>query len=305
MRDARQISAREVSQGVQRHVLDQTTWFGSTVMAQCGAAPLVFERLTARVHPADHGRSERRIAATVTPPWKTQARLSYLAATARRFLSLVIVRSISLLRLWQSAPEGPSPSLGRCFRGVRPSPSLAAASCALRQRVGGRDGRWNPTLATDQSMRPAASASALTVRRILSRWVAVRLVGRVVPGKRPPHRLCHRRLGPRREGASFGFGFVVAIPVLYALLYGRNMSKSVTIRVPEELHAQLQERAEAEGTTVTALITEAAHNAVRDPRLDSAADVFRAFVADNAAAFDAAFPDDAPARLDVSGRTAA
>lgn len=57
MRDARQISAREVSQGVQRHVLDQTTWFGSTVMAQCGASPLVFERLTARVHPADHGRA--------------------------------------------------------------------------------------------------------------------------------------------------------------------------------------------------------------------------------------------------------
>ncbi|SFG98840.1 Ribbon-helix-helix protein, copG family [Streptomyces mirabilis] len=117
--------------------------------------------------------------------------------------------------------------------------------------------------------------------------------------------LCHRRLGPRWEGASFGFGFVVPIPALYALLYGRNMSKSVTIRVPEELHAQLQERAEAEGTTVTALITEAAHNAVRDPRLDSAADVFRAFVADNAAAFDAAFPDDAPARLDASGRAAA
>jgi len=48
MRDARQISAREVSQGVQRHVLDQTTGLGSTVMAHSGAAPLVFERLTAR-----------------------------------------------------------------------------------------------------------------------------------------------------------------------------------------------------------------------------------------------------------------
>ena len=43
MRDARRISAREVSQGVQRHVLDQTTWFGSTVMAHSGAVPLVFE----------------------------------------------------------------------------------------------------------------------------------------------------------------------------------------------------------------------------------------------------------------------
>ena len=28
MRDARQISSREVSQGVQRHVLGSTTWFG-------------------------------------------------------------------------------------------------------------------------------------------------------------------------------------------------------------------------------------------------------------------------------------
>ena len=48
MRDARQISAREVSQGVQRHVLDQTTWFGSTVTAHGGAVPLVFECFTAR-----------------------------------------------------------------------------------------------------------------------------------------------------------------------------------------------------------------------------------------------------------------
>ena len=81
----------------------------------------------------------------------------------------------------------------------------------------------------------------------------------------------------------------------------RGMSKSVTIRVPEELHAQLQERAETEGTTVTALITEAARNAVRDPRLEDAAEVFRQFVADNADAFDAAFPDDAPAHLDAAG----
>lgn len=93
--------------------------------------------------------------------------------------------------------------------------------------------------------------------------------------------------------------------MLYALLYIRSMaSKPVTIRVPEELHAQLQERAEAEGTTVTALITEAATNAVRDPRLEGAAEVFRAFVADNVNAFDAAFPDDAPDRLDAAGRAA-
>lgn len=95
--------------------------------------------------------------------------------------------------------------------------------------------------------------------------------------------------------------------MLYALLYGRGMSKSVTIRVPEELHAQLQELADTEVTTVTALITEAARNAVRDPRLEGAADVFRQFVAQNADAFDAAFPDDVPARLDAaeaSGRAA-
>lgn len=89
--------------------------------------------------------------------------------------------------------------------------------------------------------------------------------------------------------------------VLYTLLYVRGMSKKpVTIRIPEDLHAQLQERAEAEGTSVTALITEAAHNAVRDPRLEGAADVFRQYVADNADAFDAAFPEDAPARLDAT-----
>ena len=87
--------------------------------------------------------------------------------------------------------------------------------------------------------------------------------------------------------------------MLYALLYGRGMSKSVTVRVPEELHAQLQKLAETEGTTVTALITEAARKAVRDPRLDDATAVFRAFVAENADAFDAAFPDDAPAGLDA------
>lgn len=74
----------------------------------------------------------------------------------------------------------------------------------------------------------------------------------------------------------------------------------MTIRVPEELHAQLQARAETEGTSVTSLITEAARNAVRDPRLEDAADVFRAFLTENADAFDAAFPEDAPARQDAT-----
>lgn len=94
--------------------------------------------------------------------------------------------------------------------------------------------------------------------------------------------------------------------MLYGLLYGRGMSKPVTIRVDDQLHALLKERAEAEGTTVTALITQAAHDAVRDPRLTGAADVFQDFVAEYADAFDAAFPQDAPARLDADrpGRAA-
>lgn len=82
------------------------------------------------------------------------------------------------------------------------------------------------------------------------------------------------------------------------------MSKPVTIRVEDQLYTLLKERAEAEGTTVTALIARAAHDAVRDPRLEGAADVFRAFINDHADAFDAAFPEDAPARLDASGQAA-
>lgn len=92
--------------------------------------------------------------------------------------------------------------------------------------------------------------------------------------------------------------------MLYVLLYCRGMSKPVTIRVDDALHALLKERAEAEGTTVTALITRAAHDAVRDPRLEGAAEVFRNFVSDHADAFDQAFPEDAPTRLDAPGRAA-
>jgi HicB family len=77
--------------------------------------------------------------------------------------------------------------------------------------------------------------------------------------------------------------------------------KMVNIRISEELHAELARRAEAENTTVTALITEAAAAAVQDPRRHSATQAYRAFLAANADAFDAAFPDDAPARLDASG----
>ncbi|MFD3328341.1 hypothetical protein [Streptomyces sp. NPDC058701] len=77
------------------------------------------------------------------------------------------------------------------------------------------------------------------------------------------------------------------------------MSKTVTIRVEEQLHALLRERADAEGTTVTALITQAAQDAVRDPRLEEAGEVFRAFLTDQGDAFDQAFPGDAPTRPDA------
>ncbi|MEE1789484.1 ribbon-helix-helix protein, CopG family [Streptomyces sp. BE308] len=82
------------------------------------------------------------------------------------------------------------------------------------------------------------------------------------------------------------------------------MSKPVTIRVDDQLHALLKERAEAEGTTVTALISRAAHDAVRDPRLKGAAEVFRDFLDVHGDAFDTAFPDDTPARTDTAGRAA-
>ncbi|GAA2991195.1 hypothetical protein Sfulv_01280 [Streptomyces fulvorobeus] len=78
----------------------------------------------------------------------------------------------------------------------------------------------------------------------------------------------------------------------------------MTIRVDDQLYALLKERAEADGTTVTALITQAAHNAVRDPRLEGAAEIFRDFLDTDGAAFDAAFPHDTPARMDASERAA-
>jgi predicted transcriptional regulator len=97
----------------------------------------------------------------------------------------------------------------------------------------------------------------------------------------------------------------VPYPVLYGMLYGRGMAKKpVTIRVDEDLHALLKKRAEAEGTSVTALIEQAAADAVRDPRLETAGDVFRAFIDKYAGEFDAAFPADAPGRLDRPGRAA-
>ncbi|ARQ70658.1 hypothetical protein [Streptomyces marincola] len=80
------------------------------------------------------------------------------------------------------------------------------------------------------------------------------------------------------------------------------MPKPVTIRVDDEPHALLKERADAEGATVTALVPRAARDAVRDPRSENAASVFRRFVEENAAAFDEALPEDAPGRLDGAPR---
>lgn len=121
MRDARHISSREVSQGVQRDVLAWMTWLGSTVRQHSGAVPLVFERLTARSCPADHGQSQSRTAATVMVPCEAQARLSYLAATARKSLNLLIVRSTSLVRsqIVLSKPAGRPPLLPRRLRLAR------------------------------------------------------------------------------------------------------------------------------------------------------------------------------------------
>ncbi|MET8575622.1 ribbon-helix-helix protein, CopG family [Streptomyces sp. NPDC005012] len=72
------------------------------------------------------------------------------------------------------------------------------------------------------------------------------------------------------------------------------MSKSVTIRVPDDVHARLQERAAREGSTVTAILTEAA---LRDPRLSDPASLARAaaWVRHHAQEFAEAFPEEEPA----------
>jgi hypothetical protein len=78
--------------------------------------------------------------------------------------------------------------------------------------------------------------------------------------------------------------------------------KTVTIRVPDEVHAQLKAQADREGTTVTALLTEAA---LRDPRLSDPASLARAahWVEHHAAEFADAFPDEEPSSR--PGRNAA
>jgi hypothetical protein len=58
-------------------------------------------------------------------------------------------------------------------------------------------------------------------------------------------------------------------------LYADGMSKHITIRVDEEFHARLAARAAAEGTTITALVTEVAKrelDADRQRSLDAAAE---------------------------------
>jgi hypothetical protein len=81
------------------------------------------------------------------------------------------------------------------------------------------------------------------------------------------------------------------------------MSKSITIRVAEETYERYAERAKAEGTTVTALVTEAVE---RDPRLSDPASLLRAaeWARQHAAEFAAHFPDEEPPASRSGGRAA-
>jgi hypothetical protein len=68
MCDARWISARGVSLGVQRHVLDRMTVGVSTVTAHGSAAPLIFGRVTMpRGGRAHHPRSTGHAPRAVRP----------------------------------------------------------------------------------------------------------------------------------------------------------------------------------------------------------------------------------------------
>jgi predicted transcriptional regulator len=75
------------------------------------------------------------------------------------------------------------------------------------------------------------------------------------------------------------------------MLYAGVVTKQINIRLDDDIHARLVARAEAEGTTVTALITQAAE---RDPRLDGGAATAAAFLAKHAAEFADAFPEEEP-----------
>ena len=75
------------------------------------------------------------------------------------------------------------------------------------------------------------------------------------------------------------------------MLYASVMTKQINIRLDDDVHARLLARAQAEGTTVTALITQAAE---RDPRLDGGAVTAAAFLAKHASEFAEAFPEEEP-----------
>ena len=76
-------------------------------------------------------------------------------------------------------------------------------------------------------------------------------------------------------GAAARAGRPEAVDRTAAALYADAMSKHITIRVDEEFHARLAARAAAEGTTITALVTEVAKrelDADRQRSLDAAAE---------------------------------
>lgn len=71
------------------------------------------------------------------------------------------------------------------------------------------------------------------------------------------------------------------------------MSRTITIRVSDEIYQELKARAAVENTTVTALITEAA---MRDPRLSAPSDAARRFREEARDLFRDAFGTDGPKR---------
>jgi hypothetical protein len=84
-----------------------------------------------------------------------------------------------------------------------------------------------------------------------------------------------RRIGAAVAGAVARVRVPRAVDRTAPALYADAMSKHITIRVDEEFHARLAARAAAEGTTITALVTEVAKrelDADRQRSLDAAAE---------------------------------
>jgi hypothetical protein len=78
--------------------------------------------------------------------------------------------------------------------------------------------------------------------------------------------------------------------------------KTINIRVSDETHARWQRQAEQEGTTVTALVTDAVE---RDPRLEhGGAEATAEFLAKYGAAFAARYPEEEPDAGTGAGRAA-